>query len=246
MVDATPGVVVAGGWTARRVCGYQGETGELLWSRKDLHQTQAARDLGHGRVAIESASASEVVIVDGASGDTVSKVASAGVLHGSAFEPLAVIAKASETDWLELRDVERATRVWRRRMVPFALLDASFSPEALLISEVAGPVRCYSLEGEQTWQWNVPDGTHVIRSCWNVELGKWIAALWFYRDSSIAVICVLSTAGELESVKEVGYQTTVDFLAGGEALVCSSGDVLSVTDGEVVWSFCKGLATSPQ
>lgn len=173
-------LVVAAAYDRLGLAGYDALTGERLWQRTDLKRSQRVSPAGH--VVTASFDSGPTHVLDGSTGMTVASVQGARGFWHSRHGRIGVAARAGQVagfdtaDWREL---------WRLRIDGFAVLDAAFSPEAVLASDVVDmgvgdqpaalcSVYCVDLPGNLLWQYRSPPSANCPALGWDEEAGTWV------------------------------------------------------------------------
>jgi len=116
----------------------------------------------------------------------------------------------------------------------FAILDATFSPDALCLSEANGPVRCLNLDtGKERWRYQPPAGNHVLRLSYQADQ-SFYGVQWAYERGGPKLLLRFSqSTGDARSICDLNtFPDAFDF--GHEELLLSSGDVVSLVTGAII------------
>jgi outer membrane protein assembly factor BamB len=222
------GLVVAAAYHRQGIACYDSTSGSLVWSRKDLTKVQ--------RVSMSASSQFVYVCFDErpckvlwtSSGYTAFNIRGARMAFDSAYGPVALLDKkipqiASQPGWKGSFNIDRFS---------FAILDASFSPSEVAITESGGPVRGFDLStGRERWRYQRP-GCHIRRVAYSDRLSAFFGVEWSYRRSgNYTLIRIDSESGEPSEVCNLGPGLTAEFCLGADAVLKSDGDVVDVASG---------------
>jgi len=143
-----------------------------------------------------------------------------------AAEVLGHVALVGSDDW--------SVR-WRAPVAGFALLDAAFAPDAVLISDaVDSPfdadavcsVYCFSLTGKLLWQRQTPPETNVPWLGWDAEAGEWLGIRHNVEKREPEMLLRWSRDGDLLSRVALGLVGEYAILPAGQLLVTGRGHVV--------------------
>jgi outer membrane protein assembly factor BamB len=138
--------------------------------------------------------------------------------------------------------VVKGPRDLRIPKLTFGLLDAVFSPDQLCLSEAGGPVRCLEAEsGAERWRYEPPKTSHVLRLGYRPVDRCFYGVQWEYqRGTSRVVFRFAGEDGQYEEIRQLRSDNLQlcsweeEFCIDGDALVTSTGEVISVRDGNVI------------
>jgi hypothetical protein len=206
---------------------YDVTTGVEVWHRVDIRHTQRLRFSSTGHTLFCGLEDGRLQNLSVSTGETLDALAGLRDIVDSPH--------TSQLLW-ETRSrgfLIRGPLEFRVPRLTFGLLDAVFSPDALCLSEAAGPVRCVDCRtAQERWRYQPPNGTHVLRLGYSKGV--------FYgveRDYQHAACCTLVRFSE-EGGREdqicglTGWKH--EFCLGAEFLITSDGDVVRVADGETI------------
>jgi hypothetical protein len=231
-LNPTGELCVAAGWTKGKrggVACYDALTGAQLWHRTDIRQTQCVRFSCSGEIIWCGLEAGRFQQLDARNGATV-----------ESFIGIERIFDSPHSNFLLLKTRHRGflikgTKTSRVPNLTFGLLDAAFSPDVLCLSEACGPVRfldCRS--GVELWRYNPPNDTHVLRLNYRSADRHFYGVQWEYQHGrSRTLFRFAGEGGQYEEIRQLRswYE---EFCMYGDALVTSLGEVISVTEGEIV------------
>lgn len=137
------------------VC-YETGSGRAIWRRGDLRGVQGVHFSATGDTIWCRFEDRPVQRLDARTGLTVESLRTIQKVFDSPFT----------TDLLYVRRRDFVLTGSTKMCIPrltFAMLDATFSPDALCLSEASGPVRCLDTKTtEEKWRYVPPSGSHVL------------------------------------------------------------------------------------
>lgn len=229
-------VVVAGAWERYGICGYDAGTGERLWQRKDLKRVQALAPVDGDAVAACFDMAS-MQVLDAASGATVATVRGVRRFWQSRHQPLGTVAMSGGIALIGSDDWQVR---WRAPIAGFAVLDAAFAPDAVLVSDVIDAtfdsgamcsVYCFSLTGQLLWQRQTLPETNIPWLGWDNDAGEWLGIRHNVEKREPEMLVRWSQEGDLLSRVTLGLIDEYAILPGGQLLVTGHGDVVDTKSG---------------
>ena len=211
------------------VC-YETGSGRKIWHRADLRRVQGVRFSAANEAIWCEVEGKPVLSLDINTGLTLGSLRTVCDVFDSPFtqhvlqEPLGRdkdLAIVGSTTLL----VSRST---------FAILDATFSPDALCLSEAGGPVRCLNLEtGKERWRYQPPAGNHVLRLSYQADQ-SFYGMQWAYERGGPKLLLRFSqSTGAAKNVCDLNTFPDALGFGHGEVLL-SSGDVVSLFTGETI------------
>jgi hypothetical protein len=210
------------------VC-YETRSGRIIWHRADLRQVQGVRFSAANEAIWCNVEGKPVLSLDINTGLTLGSLRTICNVFDSPFtqhvlqetlEPNRDLAIVGSTTLL----VPRST---------FAILDATFSPDALCLSEAGGPVRCLNLEtGKERWRYQPPAGNHVLRLSYQADQ-SFYGVQWAYERGGPKLLLRFSqSTGAARNVCDLNTFPHA-FGFGHEEVLLSSGDVVSLLTGAI-------------
>ena len=121
--------------------------------------------------------------------------------------------------------------------VSFALLDATFSPHSVCVTEGSGPVRCISCEeGKLQWAFDPDADSNVPRLHYSPTLNAFFGVLRSLNNKHNRRLLRFDvTSGTCEQVCELDFDAwDVAFLDVADQIVTTSGEVRNLSDGKLV------------
>jgi WD40 repeat protein len=219
--------VAAAAYREHGVSVFDGRSGRLVWTRKDL---QGIQTLTWSRDGSRLYCGLEVEIVHGidlATGETLEKLKNVRTRVDSPFD------NAFLLDGKKLKVHSTSGLSFLPRRETFCILDAVFSPDVLAISESGGSIRVFSLEsGIEIARYNPPSGVHALQLGYFADSGDYFALLWPYQNGGSKSLVRLDVSdGGVSTVAELGQPAETEFSASLGAIVCSTGELIDVHSG---------------
>jgi hypothetical protein len=209
------------------VACYEVQSGRKVWHRTDLRRVQGVRFSSAGEKIWCRVEGGPIQTLDTHTGLTLDSLRKVREVFDSPFTTH--LLHVPQGDYV----IVGSTRV-RVPRITFAILDVTFSPDALCLSEANGPVRCLDLKAaEERWRYLPPSGSHVLGLSyqadqsfygvqWAYESGGPVMLLQFSQSTGVARnICILKSFPDA-------------FGFGSGNVVASSGDVVSLPTGSIV------------
>jgi hypothetical protein len=123
---------------------------------------------------------------------------------------------------------------WCVPRITFAILDATFSPDALCLSETNGPVRCLDLKtAEERWRYLPPSGSHVLGLSYQADQ-SFYGVQWAYKSGGPVMLLQFSQSTGAARNVCILKSFPDAFAFGGGNVLASSGDVVSLPTGSIV------------
>lgn len=224
------GVVAA--WRSGRkggVASYEIPTGEILWRRTDLRQSQGLSYSPDGQNVWFEPDEGRVQRLDAVTGERVETLRGVKHLHFSDYSTDVLI---------ERRNGDYILRGEKDFAVPkktFAVLDVAFGPKSVCLTESGGPVRCFHChQGAEVWHYEPPSNSHVLRLWYRESDGNFYGVQWQYHtggprkllrfDGLSGVAAEICQFHSWKEAASVGLDCII--LSGGEMLSLSTGNLL--------------------
>jgi hypothetical protein len=231
-------VVLAAAFDGGRVAAYDIH-GEVMWERQDLHGAQTISPLQQGRAAVELERRS-LQLIDASTGEPLGQLRGLGEVYADAGRPHVLGVSQGETDsaWIAYYESPGGKRRWKESLFSFGVLAAAFGSESVLVSEVAGPVRCFDLSGHEAWRWDPPRREHVTSLGWNRAAQAWVGVLFSYDSSDPQSVLQFDNEGSASVLFHAEERwETEEFFGGGDYVITSAGAVHALPEGKTVWVF---------
>lgn len=174
-------------------------------------------------------------VLDAANGATVATVPGARRFWQSRHQALGSVAVSGGVALIGSDDWHIR---WRAPIAGFAVLDATFAPDAVLISDVidfdAGAmcsVYCFSLTGQLLWQRQTPPGTNIPWLGWDSDAGEWLGIRHNFEKREPDMLLRWSQEGDLLSRVTLGLSGEYAILPTGQLLVTGRDDVVDTKSG---------------
>ena len=227
MLGNQPLVCVAN-W-AQGVRTYEANTGQELWSRRDLFGTQklVIACYKHEPVLMTVRDSATLCVLKLADGRDIAELDICdGAYLDSEFKQLYLTKTNQIIAYESLSD----RSLWRSALSK-PILDVALGHEYIVISEMLGVLSCLeSRSGRCVWKWRCEDASHCLRLSWNKTHSVWIAVVCPYRRSAASYLVVLSAAGVVLDKQSLLMRGPTDcsFTPSGDLLALSSGQVLRI------------------
>jgi hypothetical protein len=233
-------LVVAAAYDRLGLAGYDAMTGERLWQRTELKRSQRVSPAGE--LVTASFDRGPTHVLDGSTGMTVATVQGARGFWHSRHGSLGVAARAGH---LAGFDTAGWRELWRVRIDGFAVLDAAFSPEAVLASEVVDmgvgdqpaalcSVYCVDLSGTLLWHYESPQSANCPALGWDLEARTWVGVEVDVDGRKADTLIRWSPGGDVISrvglVRSLG---TYWFLPTGRRMISHCREVMDTRTGRV-------------
>ena len=172
--------VATGSYDENTITTYSVDTGEILWTRKDLKKCGTVKFIGKEKelifVTLER-QASQLLSVN--NGETIQKINGGQELWENHIGGLSIVEKV---DKITLVDNDFKS-IKNRSKTTFAILDSCFAKNNFITSYSGGPVECLDLKTlEQKWA-TKPVG-HFLDVGYNKESDRVIGIRWEYEKGS--------------------------------------------------------------
>lgn len=204
--------LTVGSYDKNSITTYSVDSGEILWTRKDLKKCGTIKHFEHEAESVFVTLERQAThILSSDTGETIQKITGAQGLWGLGSQTQAVIEKH---DRINLVDKDFKT-VKTSPKKTFAILDSSYSTDKLFVSYSAGPLESIDLTSfEPTWT-NKPVG-HFLDTGFNSLENKVIGIRWEYEKGSNKFLSVLNYAtGNIETEFDLGDIVEHSFLKQG-------------------------------
>jgi WD40 repeat protein len=226
--------LTAGSYYKNGITTYSVDSGEVLWTRKDLKKCGTIKHFGHETESVFVTLERQAThILASNTGETIQKVIGAQGLWELGDQTNVVIEKH---DRINLVDKNFKT-VKSARKQTFGILDSSYSTDKLLVSYSGGPLESIDLASfEPTWS-SKPVG-HFLDVAFNSFDKKVAGIRWEYEEGSNKFLSVLNyDTGNIENEFDLGDIVEHSFLKQGRYLLTSTGKLISTIDGKTTMEF---------
>ena len=117
----------------------------------------------------------------------------------------------------------------------FGVLDVTFAPEFVCISESTAPISCYHVNGTHVWELRHAKGVHALRLAYDEERNLFLAITWPYETGGAQkMLAIETTSGRVVQCLSFAKDYTHFFAANGAYLINVAGDVYSTNNLESV------------
>ena len=231
-LDAAGQKCVAAAWNKGKrggVACYEADTGKLIWHRQDLRHTQRVRfsPTRGGVWCVPESGRTRLLGSD--DGSDVDSIVGLTNLFDSEY---------SADLLLEKRKRDYTLAHGKPTIIPrlsFAILDAAFGPQSLVISESRGPVRCIdSFTGIELWRFTPEKDSHFLVLWFRNTDGNFYGVLWNYQQGSFRHLVRLAAAnGDAKTVCDLDSWCEA-YCAKLDCVVTSSGALIDLLEGRLL------------
>ena len=227
-------MVITSSWTRGKAAAYDACTGENLWTVTLSHVQQIGRTRYLGEVQLGFGTDDKgLQIRDPLTGAHLTTIPGVRNFFESPFSGASVrVARRKQL----LVCSEGKGLISKVPLISFAANSAAFNPDGrVLVSEAAGPIRCFDLMGKELWRIQPPTGQHAIELSWSSDLQQWLGLMLQYDGATRRILVTVDEERIVELV-ELGIE---DFKFSPNARILFGTDrkVRSIPSGEVVWNF---------
>lgn len=224
------GVLLAGAYKRHGLVGYSMQSGAELWHRPDLKKVQYLTLNANGSLGYCGRQDAPCEVVDTTTGVTVDRLRGSQSIYESRWEAV----RLNDRRQLRLEMASRKEGLAISRLT-FAVLDATFAPGTLLITESRGPLRCLALlSGDEVWRYDPGPGAHVLQVAYRPSDRHVVAIERTLESKGPLRLVVLS--GEDGALQERLDTEGVEhwFCEDGCTLITSTRQVISTISGQLV------------
>jgi hypothetical protein len=230
-LDPDGKVCVAASWKKGkrgRVAAYDTQSGRVLWQRPERGSPGLRFSSNGAAIWYRVGCHGPVWQLDSRTGETLTVLRNVEQVFDSPFASHHVEARR---DTFLLKSATE----FRLPRLTFAVLDATFSPNAFCVSESRGPVRCINcVSGDERWRYVPPSGSHVVRLFYSEGDHCFFGVEWPYEYGGPAVL-VRRISQETGSSTEVCRLDSFpfDWCSHADVVVSALGDVASLKGGTI-------------
>ena len=236
-VDPTGEYCVAASFYAGQrggVACYEARSRRKVWHRADLRRVQGVRFSAAGETIWCRVEGGPIQTLDAHTGLTLGSLRRIREVFDSPFTTH--LLHVPQGDYV----IVSSTKL-RVPRITSGILDATFSPDALCLSEAAefrskagGPVRCLDLKtAEERWRYLPPLGSHVLRLSYQADQLFYGVQWSFERGGPVMLIQFSQSTGAVRHVCSLNSFPDAFCFGNGNVLV-SSGDVVALSTGSIV------------
>lgn len=239
------GTLVAGvSSRAGVLAAYEIPSGKQVWQRKRLvYPSYLQFDSTGQSILCPVNEGRSVLRLEAGSGETIEQIKGSsryidgphgGALHAPAEKNPRFTADDEEKRPYRLTAGNHSFEI---SALGIALLDATFSPNSVCLSESRGPVRCVRCaDGKLQWTFDPGAESHVLRVHYSPHLNAFFGVLRnFYNKHNHRLLRFDVTSGVCERVCDLESDAwDVAFLDVADQLVSTSGEIRNLSDGALV------------
>jgi hypothetical protein len=119
----------------------------------------------------------------------------------------------------------------------FALLDASFAPDCVCLTESGGPVRCINYsDGTESWRFDPGEDSHVLALHYSSKRALFYGVLrHLKKGGNRSVLDYNPITGQQMRICDLDFSSWEQvFLTGVDHLVGSSGEIIDLSNGTIL------------
>ena len=212
------------------VACYEARSGRKVWHRADLRRVQGVRFSATGETIWCRIEGGPIQSLDAHTGLTLGSLRKIRKVFDSPYTThlLHVLQERAE-DYVIV-----GSRKLRVPRLAFAILAATFSPDALCLSEANGPVRCLDLAtAKERWRYVPTSGNHVLGLSYQADQFLYGVQWAYERGGPVMLLQLSQSTGAVRDVCRLNSFPDAFGFGSGNVLV-SSGDVVSLPTGSIV------------
>jgi hypothetical protein len=219
---------VCGSWERHGIIGYDANTGEQLWQRKDLKKVQNIQLVRTNHILIFTHFAKGISrFLDINTGEDAESLKGTAHFYQNKYSTHAILDKLSGIEITEYPSFKRRVKIERQS---FATLDIANSRNSILISESGGPLSCYHINtGEILWRHEVDRFGHYLRLSFIEKLDTYLGICWPFQTGGDKLLRTFEpSSGRILDEFNLGCPTETEFAHEGKVLVTSDSDVIDL------------------
>lgn len=219
------------GGTLGGVACYQTTTGQVIWHRPELKQTQRVSFSPSGAFVWWMPETGLTKRLDSMSGEPERTLRGAqNVFEDRYSMALFIVPRNKTKPYLFGESSEH--RLERRG---FGVLDVVFASDCFCVTEASGPTRCFGRgDGRERWRYDAPSKSHVVQLHFDEALYAFFGILYNFNDRGRSLIRLDPTRGTCTLVCDLRDSWAFCFCDPLALLVTSSGPLVGITDGREV------------
>ncbi len=247
-IGSTGQRLAVGTYNGNGVSLYDTESGREIWNRPDLNQVQKVRFSSTGDSVFVAFNEHQGTFLECKTGRSkrlsLFKKYASGIkdIYQSQVDPIFVrepwddSLQISTEKHVALNSIPRKT---------FGVIDYSFSPDQLCITESTGPVTCYNVfSGMENWEFDPGDGVHGLCISFVSHLDAYATIVWPYENGGDHTFYLLNRiTGDIIN-NYVVPEGNPAFIHAGRQMVFTKGAVVDTASGETTHNleFMAGIA----
>ncbi|MFN3301144.1 MAG: YncE family protein, partial [Sediminibacterium sp.] len=227
-IDEQGEICVCGAWQRHGICGYNSNSGELIWQRKDLKRVQHLQNLrSNQQLLFANFEGSSSRIIDFRTGIDIDKIPNIINYYECKYQSIDIYDRSLSIDIIDRISKKRIAKLDRKS---FGTLDLTFNFDSLCISESAGPLSCYDLNNGKL-KWRIYGGIdgHYLRICYNEHLNMFVGITWPYANGGDKKIMYINTnTGAVENEVNIKQPVETEFAMDGKFLITSNRQIIDI------------------
>ncbi len=226
---------VAGAYDKHGIAMYDALNGDTIWQRKDLNKVQGLYFSSCYQDCILACFDNKPChVLEAKTGETMTTIKG---LRKFAESPFAKIQLLDKKRAIEVLDFEQGQCIGKIKPLTFAVLSSIFTENSVIISEAAGPVSSYAIQGAKLmWRYTPKLGSHVLAVSYCEEMDEIFAAQWSYEKGGDSTLLAFDKNDGNVHRKQLlrGIRGQAIFALKGSRLISYSGKVLDTITGKIL------------
>ena len=226
--------LVAGAYYVHGIECYSINDSSLVWKRKDLKKVQNIRKIPNAAQVACFFENRAGIILDCITGETIFKYRGVKDVYFSRFNSLCLEEGINS---YKIKDIDSLKFTVEPKS--FAILDATFSPTSIAISESGATVRFFSSrDGGLIGEYIPQKGYHILELSFNVDSELFIGLLWGYESAGDYYFVHISQEGEeIRKIPIAKGYVGACFFPERNSLLNADGSEINWNTGEEIFKY---------
>jgi len=204
-------------------------SGEIRWHRPDLKKVQMLTLSADGERLFCGREGFPCEIISASDGKSLGSFRGARRVMESKWEPMTLLDRLNPV----VQETNGATKFQVLRET-FAILDATFAPGRLYVSESGGSVRCLSTrDGQEIWRYDPTNGSHIVTLAYRSVDDCLLGIEWPYEHGgNLSMLTWKAQSGLTVSSIDIASYPAYGICRDGQLLITGGRQVISSIDGQ--------------